>query len=253
MGEARYVSFARKKSAATGITGNGGLFDFYLHLWNWSIQLANNYARYPLLPPSATFGHYKLLPVMSASLLTSFPLIGSVSPADQELFLAGWQERTVAEGEVLSEAGAICQEVFFIQQGVLRLVARAPQGKEITHSFRQQGQLCTLLASFEQRVPATLRIQAACPARVLAIDRARLEDLSRQLPYLPGLLTQLIRQELLAKLHLQRAYLGQDAEARYQFFLQHQPEVARCVPQHMIASYLGITPQSLSRLRKASC
>lgn len=174
-------------------------------------------------------------------------------PADQERFLAAWQVRIVAEGESLSEIGAVCQELFFIQQGVLRVVARAPRGPEITHSFRREGQCCTVLASFEQRVPTTLRIQAACPAQVLVIDKSGLDSLGQQLPYLPGLLAQLTRQELLDKLHLQRAYWGQDAAGRYQFFLQHQSEVARRVPQRMIASYLGITPQSLSRLRKAHC
>lgn len=190
---------------------------------------------------------------MPASLIAAFPPFGFISTADQAQLLAAWEKRTVAEGEWLSEAGAICQELLFIQQGVLRVAAREPQGKEITHSFRREGQFCTILASFEQQVPTTLRIQAACPAQVLAIDKSRLDGLRQQLPYLPGLLTQLSQRELLEKLHLQRAYRGQDAAARYRFFLQHQSEVAQRVPQHMIASYLGITPQSLSRLRQASC
>jgi CRP-like cAMP-binding protein len=190
---------------------------------------------------------------MGTSLLDAFPPFGLLSPADQQQLLVAWEERTVVEGEFLSEAGAICQQVFFIQQGVLRLVARRPRGQEVTHSFRREGQLCTVLTSFEQQVPTPLRIQAACPARVLAIDKSRLDQLLQQIPALPGLFAQLIRQELLDKLTTQRAYLGLDAQARYQVLLLHQPEVASRVPQHMLASYLGITPQSLSRLRRASC
>ncbi|AMR27977.1 hypothetical protein A0257_13355 [Hymenobacter psoromatis] len=187
---------------------------------------------------------------MASSLLAAFQPFGAIPAADQAQFLLAWASRPVAEGEALSEAGASCQELFFIEQGVLRLVAHPAQRKEVTHSFRQAGQLCTVLASFEQQVPTPLRIQAACPAHVLVISKVRLEALCQQLPYLPGLFAQLIQHELLAKLHLQRSYLGQDAAARYETFLRCQPEIARHVPQRMIASYLGITPQSLSRLRK---
>jgi CRP-like cAMP-binding protein len=190
---------------------------------------------------------------MDSSLLDAFPPFGLLAPAEQHQLLAAWEVRTVAEGEFLSEAGTSCQEVFFIQQGVLRLVAWGAQGREITHSFRREGQLCTVLASFEQQVPTPLRIQAACPARVLALNKSRLDRLLQQIPTLPGLFAQLIQQELLDKLTTQRAYLGLDAQARYELLLQHQPEVASRVPQHMLASYLGITPQSLSRLRRASC
>lgn len=190
---------------------------------------------------------------MLAALLTALQPFGAIPAADEGHLLAAWEARAVAEGEWLTAADAICQEVFFIEQGVLRVAARSPQGKEVTHSFRQPGQFCTLLASFEQQAPSPLRIQAACPARLLAIDKAGLAALGRQLPYLPGLLQQLIQHELLAKLHTQRAYAGLDAPARYQLLLQHLPEVAQRVPQHLLASYLGITPQSLSRLRKASC
>jgi CRP-like cAMP-binding protein len=189
---------------------------------------------------------------MSLSLLAALQLFGPVPAADHAQFCAAWEVRHVAEGERLTQAGAICKELFFIQQGVLRIVAQPRRGKEVTHTFRHEGQFCTLLTSFEQQVPTDLCMQAACPAQVLAISKAQLTALGQQLPYVPALFEQVLRQELREKLQLQRAYLGQDAATRYQTFLQRQPEVAQRVPQHMIASYLGITPQSLSRLRKTS-
>ncbi|GAA4501528.1 hypothetical protein GCM10023172_23520 [Hymenobacter ginsengisoli] len=85
---------------------------------------------------------------------------------------------------------------------------------------------------------------------MLAISRARLEELYQRLPYLQGLLMQLIQQCLLDKIAMRRAYLGQDSAMRYQQFLLRQPEVARRVSLTDVASYLGITLQSLSRLRK---
>ena len=188
---------------------------------------------------------------MLTSLLAALQPFGSDSRPALAQFVAAWESRAVAEGECLFRGGPACQELFFVEQGVLRLVARPAGGREITHSFRHEGQLCTLLTSFEQQVPTPLSIQAACPARVLAISRARLEAAYQQLPPLRALFGQLARQQLAEKLDLQRAYLGQDAATRYETFLARQPAVAGRVPQRMVASYLGITPQSLSRLRRA--
>lgn len=188
---------------------------------------------------------------MSASLLACLQPYGAIPPADHALLLAAWHRREVAEGEHLTAPNAVCDELFFVEQGVLRVVDQPRLGPEVTHSFRSEGQLCTLLTSFERRVPSPLRIQAACPALVLAISHARLATLNERLPWLPKLLQRLIQHELVEKLALQRAYLGQDATARYHTLLARQSEVARRVPQRMIASYLGITPQSLSRLRRA--
>lgn len=189
---------------------------------------------------------------MSAALLAALQPFGYLSVADQQHFAAAWQARSAVEGEVLSWAGPACLELFFIEQGVLRSVARPPQGKEVTHSFRREGQFCTVFTSFEAQIPTPLSIQAACPARVLAISRARLEALYQQLPPLRELFARLTQHQLAEKLDLHRAYLGQDAAARYETFLARQPEVAGRVPQQMVASYLGVTPQSLSRLRRSA-
>lgn len=187
---------------------------------------------------------------MSASLLAALLPFGPLSAADQQHFAAAWQGRSAAEGEMLFRAGPACPELFFIEQGVLRIVAQSRPGKDITHSFRREGQLCTILPSFEAQVSTALSIQAACPVRVLAISRARLDALYQQVPSLRALFGQLTQHQIIEKLALHRAYLGQDAAARYETFLAREPEVARRVPQQMIASYLDVTPQSLSRLRQ---
>ncbi len=189
---------------------------------------------------------------MSASLLAALQPFGSLSAADQHRFVAAWQERSATEGELLFRAGPPCPELFFIEQGVLRLVTRSRLGKEITQSFRWEGHFCTILPSFEAQVPTALSIQAACAVRVLAINRAQLEALYHQVSPLRVLFGQLTQHQVVEKLELHRAYLGLDAAARYETFLARQPEVARRVSQQMVASYLGITPQSLSRLRHCS-
>jgi CRP-like cAMP-binding protein len=187
---------------------------------------------------------------MVTPLLARLQQVGSVPAADHDLLVQAWQPRSVAVGESLLVAGAVCQEWYFVEQGVLRLVTEPLRGPALTHFFVPEHQFCTVLASFESQLPADKSIQAVTAARVLVLSKARLAVLEQQLPYFANLLARLIQQGLLAKLHLRQAYLGQDAAARYQTLLRHQPDVAYRVPQHMLASYLQITPQSLSRLRK---
>jgi hypothetical protein len=64
------------------------------------------------------------------------------------------------------------------------------------------------------------------------------------------LINQVTHQALLDKIAIRNAYLGQDSTTRYKTFMANQPEIASKVPLSDIASYLGITPQSLSRIRK---
>jgi len=188
---------------------------------------------------------------MVTSLLACLQQVGSLPAADHDRLLQAWQPRSVAAGESLLVAGTVCQEWYFVEQGILRLCTEPLRGPTVTHFFVPENQFCTVLASFESQLPADKSIQAVTAAQVLVLSKARLEALAQQLPYMTSLLARLIQQGLLAKLHLRQAYLGQDAATRYQTLLQRQPEVANRVPQHMLASYLQVTPQSLSRLRKA--
>lgn len=153
---------------------------------------------------------------MPASLIDYLQLFGPIPAADRPLIDAAWTMRTVVEGEPLVVPGQVCRELFFIQDGVLRIVVPQATGKEVTHFFLKESQFCTILASFTTQQPAAEGIQAACAGRVLAISRARLDELYQRLPYLQGMLMQLIQQGLLDKIAMRRAYLGQDSATRYQ-------------------------------------
>lgn len=154
------------------------------------------------------------------------------------------------EGETLFQSGKICREMFFICDGVLRIMARNEKGNEVTHFFLKENQFCSILNSFNNSIPAQESILAACDAEVLLVSKSKLEQLYQQLPFLKGLITQISQQALLDKIQIRNSYLGQDSSTRYQLFMMRQPEIALRVPLSEIASYLGITPQSLSRIRR---
>jgi len=172
-------------------------------------------------------------------------------PADDEPIIAAAAEyRAYKEGDYLFKSGKVCREMFFVCKGILRIVVDNENGNEVTHFFIRENKFCSILNSFNNLVIANENIQAACDAEVWAISRAKLDKLYTQLPYLKPLINQITHQALLDKIAVRNAYLGQDSTTRYKTFMANQPEIASKVPLSDIASYLGITPQSLSRIRK---
>ena len=187
---------------------------------------------------------------MSNPLISFLKLFRDIPAADVDLIAQAMEYRTYKEGDYLFQSGKVCRELFFICKGILRIVVINESGNEVTHFFLKESQFCSILNSFNNGVIADESIQAACDADVLAISRQALDKLYVQLSYLKPLIAQITHQALLDKIAIRTAYLGQDSTTRYKMFMTSQPEIALRIPLSEIASYLGITPQSLSRIRK---
>jgi len=175
---------------------------------------------------------------------------GKFQDGDADLIAAATKRRIYREGDYLFTGGKVCRELFFVCKGVLRIVAINEQGQEVTHFFLKENQFCSILNSFNNGITAPESIQAACETEVLVLSRKTLDELYIQIPYLQELITQITHQSLLDKINLRNSYLGHDSTARYKLFLAQQSLVAAQVQLGDIASYLGVTPQSLSRIRK---
>ncbi len=177
--------------------------------------------------------------------------LGKVLPEeDQAVILDTFKYRTYKEGETLFQSDHICRQLFFVCNGVLRILMQNENGTEVTHYFLSENRFCTILNSFLNQVVAVETIQAACDTEVMCIDRAALMDLYARYPALKAAIEQSIQKTLLEKINTRNAYLGYDSSERYRLFTERQPEIARRVQLGDIASYLGITPQSLSRIRR---
>lgn len=187
---------------------------------------------------------------MSNPLISYLQLFGIISPADQEMIEAATQFRTLKEGEILAGLGKVCREMFFICKGVLRIVKENEKGNEVTHFFLKENQFCTILYSFTNQLPTEESIQAACDAEVIVFPHDALYELYRKMPHLKTIMDEIIQKALLEKIQTRNAYLGEDSTTRYKQFIMRQPDIALRVPLSDVASYLCITPQSLSRIRK---
>ncbi|URM35713.1 Crp/Fnr family transcriptional regulator [Flavobacterium anhuiense] len=161
-----------------------------------------------------------------------------------------FDKREYREGDYLIDPNSISRELFFVCKGVSRITVVKEKGNVVTNFFFKENQFCTILKSFTNQTPAVEAIQAACNIEVLVISKENLLLLNDNLPYIGKLIDQIIQRAVLDKVELRNSYLGLDSTARYQLFLKQQPQVAKLVSLSSIASYLGITQQSLSRIRK---
>jgi len=177
-------------------------------------------------------------------------LFKDIPDADAAVIRNEISTREAKEGTVLFVKGAVCREMYFICQGVLRVVSANEKGNPVTHFFLKENQFCSILNSFNNGVTATESIEAACDVELIVLKRQKLDKLFERLPYLKELITGITTQALLEKIRVRNAYLGEDASTRYRNFLMIQPEIAMRVSLADIASYLGVTQQSLSRIRK---
>lgn len=187
---------------------------------------------------------------MNNSLIDYLELLAPIPEAEQKSIMASFIKKTFNEGEYLFKGGSVCTEMFFICSGVLKITVASEKGVDITHYFIKENQFCTILKSFDNCVNAPENIVAASDAEVLVVSRRDLVELYQKLPYLKALIDQVTQQRLLDKIQLRNSYLGKDAATRYKLFMIQQSDIALRVSLQDIASYLEITPQSLSRIRK---
>jgi CRP-like cAMP-binding protein len=187
---------------------------------------------------------------MSYCLTSYVEALRVISEQEKAVLESYFQPIKMAEGEELFDGGKTCNLLFFICKGVLKIHSANERGMDVTHYFYKENQFCTILDSFAEGRFTEVKIQAACDAEVLQITKLRLYSLYDRLPFMKDIIDKAIQQGLLEKVRLRNSYLGQEAADQYKLFVTQQPDIALRVPVKDIASFLGITPQSLSRIRK---
>jgi CRP-like cAMP-binding protein len=144
--------------------------------------------------------------------------------------------------------GEIANKVYFIKKGCLREWFNK-DGKDITFQFFFEGQPIASIESFLSNQPSKFTIESIEPSIVLSITKENFEQLYRLNPEFKESFQEFIFQRFgnYAQLFLSR--IKDTPQERYKDLIMNHPEIIKRVPQHYIASYLGITPISLSRIR----
>lgn len=164
--------------------------------------------------------------------------------------LENCRTRSVKKDEFLVREHDICRHTFFVETGLLRQFSIDEKGREHILMFAPENWFVLDRQSAYFNEPAAYYIQALEDSEVALIDEKFIRQLSAKVPAFTDINTKLLHNHIR---HLQNRInmlLGASAEDRYLEFLKMYPNILMRVPQSMIASYLGIAPESLSRVRK---
>ena len=149
---------------------------------------------------------------------------------------------------VLQE-GEVSRMEIFILKGLTRTYELDEKGQEHIIQFGIEDWWVGDLYSFLSGKPTKYNIDCIEDTEVLQIDRERLELLYQQVPKMERHFRIIIQNAYIASINRVAASLAKSAAERYQDFIARYPQIEQRIPNHQIASYLGITPQSLSRIR----
>ncbi len=152
--------------------------------------------------------------------------------------------------QYLLQAGDVCQWAVFISRGCLRQYALDASGRERILRFGIEGWWMTDLESFRSRLPAASNIDAIEDSELLLMSNDSLERLTTTVTSWERYYRGVLERENQSTIVRISDFVGSPAEERYMHFLAVYPDLFQRIPLHQIASYLGITPQTLSRIRK---
>ena len=147
-------------------------------------------------------------------------------------------------------AGQIPNKFGFVLEGLFRYVYYSEEGKEFTKVFMPESSFISSYSAMISKGRSHFAIEALEPSKVLVINQEKWNRLRKENPKWDVLLIKLLEMGYSAKEKREREFLLLDAVQRYRIFLQEYPHLEKRVKQYMVASYLGITPIALSRIRK---
>ncbi len=187
---------------------------------------------------------------MSASIETYLKTNAGVTDEEWLQLEQRFQRKKILKGEFLLHKGEVCRHSFFVEEGLLRMYSIDHEGKEHIIQFASENWFITDRASAYFNEPSEYFLEAIENSSVVMLNEDFMKRASEK-----SLLFRAYNERLLQNhiRHLQKRInllIGASAEARYLDFIGLYPDLTLRVPQWMIASFLGITPESLSRVRK---
>ncbi|MDX2286851.1 MAG: Crp/Fnr family transcriptional regulator [Bacteroidia bacterium] len=173
----------------------------------------------------------------------------ALPPEAAETLAAIARTRRVEKGEFLLREGEVCTAGYWVESGILRKYTLSPSGKEITSELCLPHDMAISLQSYTLQLPSREYIQAVTAGSVSLIQHRDYEPLKRQFPALQALDMMLTEYYALWLEERLWQFHTLDATARYRLLAEQQPQLLREVPLTHIASFLGITLETLSRIR----
>jgi CRP-like cAMP-binding protein len=173
-----------------------------------------------------------------------------ITDKEEEICRSLFIPKKLRKRQYLLQQGDVSKYTAFVEKGLLRSYVIDDKGSELIMQFAPEGWWIGDMYSSITGEPAENTIDAIEDSELLLLTSQAHEELLKQAPIFERFFRLLLQNSFIAMQRRLRGNIIQTAEEKYKNFIRLYPNIAQRVPQHNIASYLGITPESLSRIRK---
>lgn len=173
----------------------------------------------------------------------------NLNEEEKAILEKAFSRRSVPKKFKLIEEGKVAKELFFINQGLIRLYYNK-EGEEITGFIFQEGLFASCYDSFLRQAPSIQVLETLEDCDLLVIDKEGMDQLYEKLPVMHIIVRKIAEQRFINAQQILSSFILDSPEERYLKFEENHKDLLFRVPQHYIASFLGITPVSMSRIRK---
>jgi len=164
--------------------------------------------------------------------------------------LSGYFEQSLLKkGQFLLRVGETCRHMYFINTGCIRFYATNQEGHEMTRYFAFENKFGTALTSFIDEKPSMEFMQSAIRSEVLIIKRQDFYHLVDEMPEISSVYRNMLEQAYIMSQQRIYGFQGYSALERLKWLMAHHPKILSKLSSKVIASYLGVTQYTLSRLK----
>jgi len=156
----------------------------------------------------------------------------------------------IARDEHVIKEGQVCKFLSFVESGMFLYYKTGDDGQEIVTGFAEEEEWVSHYQSFIAKTPSPVFIKAIELSHIQTISLEQLNRLCREIAGFEALSKQLVEKAFIQMINQTLEFQNLKAEERYDKLLKTYPSIVQRVPQYYVASFLGIAPQSLSRIRK---
>ena len=187
---------------------------------------------------------------MSELLLTSIKEKVSATEAELQICKSYFTLKKLKKRQFLLQEGDVCNHLAFVEKGTLFSYSTDAKGSQHVIQFAFEGWWISDLYSFFTQEPSKLNIEALEDCELLLINREQHQELLAEVPKYETYSRILYQNAYIALQRRLESTIGLTAEEKYTRLLDQYPAILQRVPLHLIASYLGVTPETLSRIRR---
>lgn len=175
---------------------------------------------------------------------------GRFTAAEISLIKSRAEKITVPKHTKLAEASHFLKGLYFLKNGITRVYYFTEKGEEITKYFIDEGHFSTDGHSFFYQIPTTSYVETVTDCELIYISKADFDDFSARISGWTEVFLKIMAHGMHEKVNRISPMLAETGRERYLRFMERFPSLINKIPLNLLASYLGMTKSSLSRIRK---